>query len=156
MERRDLPTSLRDTPDVPYVILSVSPLAEDHVIVKAVFDSALWRIYEAESCEASLRILSTTPVAAIITNDCLPDGDWLRVLAYAHSQPCPPHVIVASRLADDQLWAKVLNHGGYDLLVKPFDPSEVRRIVSQVCAPAQPPERAQPGHAQAARATAAA
>jgi DNA-binding NtrC family response regulator len=43
----------------------------------------------------------------------------------------PPNLIVTSRLADDELWAEVLNLGGYDVLAQPFDPQEVYRIVFQ-------------------------
>ena len=42
----------------------------------------------------------------------------------------PPQLIVADRLADDALWAEVLNLGGYDLLMTPFEPEEVWRVVS--------------------------
>ena len=41
----------------------------------------------------------------------------------------PPMFIVTSRLADDALWAEVLNVGGYDLLLKPFRAEEVIRMV---------------------------
>jgi DNA-binding response OmpR family regulator len=37
---------------------------------------------------------------------------------------------VTSRLADDRLWAEVLNIGGYDVLAKPFVPAEVFRTIS--------------------------
>jgi DNA-binding response OmpR family regulator len=39
-------------------------------------------------------------------------------------------MVVASRLADERLWAEVLNLGGYDLLVKPFNSIEVIRSMS--------------------------
>ena len=39
-------------------------------------------------------------------------------------------LIVTDRLADERLWAEVLNLGGYDLLLKPFDPEEVLRVVN--------------------------
>ena len=37
----------------------------------------------------------------------------------------PPVVIVTSRIADDSLWAEVLNLGGYDVLAKPFREAEL-------------------------------
>jgi DNA-binding response OmpR family regulator len=40
-----------------------------------------------------------------------------------------PTLIVTSRLADDELWAEVLNLGAYDVLAQPFDPDEVYRVV---------------------------
>ena len=42
----------------------------------------------------------------------------------------PPMLIVTSRTADDRLWAEALNLGAYDVLAKPFDQSEVTRVVS--------------------------
>jgi FixJ family two-component response regulator len=40
------------------------------------------------------------------------------------------NVIVTSRLGDDHLWAEVLNLGGYDVLAKPLDGSELFRALS--------------------------
>jgi FixJ family two-component response regulator len=37
---------------------------------------------------------------------------------------------VTSRLADEYLWAEALNLGAYDVLAKPFDTSEVMRVVA--------------------------
>ena len=44
--------------------------------------------------------------------------------------PVSPQVIVADRLADEALWAEVLNLGCYDLLMTPFSSEEVLRVVS--------------------------
>jgi hypothetical protein len=38
-------------------------------------------------------------------------------------------LVVASRLADERLWAEVLNLGGHDVLAMPFDAHEVRRVM---------------------------
>ena len=42
--------------------------------------------------------------------------------------PDPPVLIVTSP-ADEYLWAEALNVGAYDVLVKPFDASEVVRVL---------------------------
>jgi len=42
----------------------------------------------------------------------------------------PPQLVVASRTADDRLWAEVLNIGGYDVLAQPFDSDEVSRVIA--------------------------
>jgi DNA-binding NtrC family response regulator len=39
-------------------------------------------------------------------------------------------LVVASRNADDALWAEVLNLGGFDLLQKPFNAEGVRHALS--------------------------
>jgi DNA-binding response OmpR family regulator len=65
----------------------------------------------------------------------------------------PPDLIVASRLADEYLWAEVLNLGGYDVLAKPFNAEEVRRVVGLACEHHQERQirRADAGNATAIR-----
>ena len=43
----------------------------------------------------------------------------------------PPNLIVTARLANDELWAEVLNLGGYNVLAQPFDQQEVYHVVFQ-------------------------
>ena len=42
----------------------------------------------------------------------------------------PPSLVVTSRLADERLWAEVLNLGAYDLLARPFNKNELTRTVA--------------------------
>jgi DNA-binding response OmpR family regulator len=42
-------------------------------------------------------------------------------------------LIVCSRLADERLWAEVLNLGGYDVLAIPFHAGEVEHTVNAAC-----------------------
>jgi len=42
----------------------------------------------------------------------------------------PPMLIVASRTADEYLWAEALNLGAYDVLSKPYRAAEVVRVLS--------------------------
>ena len=56
-------------------------------------------------------------------------GTWKDVLEYTNSLPNAPSFIVASRLADEHLWAEALNLGAWDVLAKPFDRTEVIRSV---------------------------
>ena len=58
------------------------------------------------------------------------DANWKDVLAELSNLPDAPLLIVASRLADESFWAEVLNLGAYDVLMKPFDATEVFRVVS--------------------------
>lgn len=126
-------TSSRGVQSAADVVLSISPLAEDHAVLRRILDADRRQVEVAGSCEEAFRLLSSCLVSAIITNDALPDGGWARILAHVQAQSRPPNLIVASRLADERLWAEVLNLGGYDLLMKPFVADEVRRVVSLAC-----------------------
>lgn len=44
------------------------------------------------------------------------------------SLSAPPNLIVSSRLADARLWVEVLNLGGFNVLVTPFETEEVLRV----------------------------
>ena len=57
-------------------------------------------------------------------------GTWKDVLQRVGSFEAPPLLIVASRTADEYLWAEALNLGAYDVLSKPYRWDEVVRVLS--------------------------
>jgi len=68
-------------------------------------------------------------IPVVICQHSLPDGDWKLLLAGLDRIDVRPSLIVSSRLADDRLWAEVLNLGAFDLLLgAPFEPEEVLRV----------------------------
>jgi hypothetical protein len=73
-------------------------------------------------------------IPVVICQDSLPDGDWKLLLAGFDRVEARPSLIVSSRLADDRLWAEVLNLGAFDLLLgAPFEPEEVLRVTESAC-----------------------
>jgi len=86
-------------------------------------------------CNEAHRMLETQPpVQVVVTDTALPDGDWRRVLAIVTQVSPNIEVIVCSRLGDHNLWIDVLEQGGYDVLVEPYQREEVRRIVEVAAA----------------------
>jgi len=115
---------------VPVSILAVSPAEEDHSLLAHVFSHSNWRFDRARTCAGALKALQSAGIAVVICAAELPDGTWKDLLARLAAASVPPRLIVASRLADDSLWAEVLDRGGYDVLSMPFEPAEVIRVVS--------------------------
>ena len=66
----------------------------------------------------------------MICDTNLPDGVWRDLLNQISQLVNAPNLIVTSRLADERLWAYVLNAGGYDLLLVPFNADEVVRVTT--------------------------
>src|SRR6266536_6407951 len=62
--------------------------------------------------------------------DCLTDGAWRDILQHTLQEKSLPVLIVTSQVANDSLWAEVLNLAGYDVLAQPFDREEVTRVVT--------------------------
>ncbi|MFB3779020.1 MAG: two-component system response regulator [Bryobacteraceae bacterium] len=106
-------------------ILTISASEEDHRSLARILGSAEWRTRHARTLSEGLVLLREESASVVICEDRLTDGDWRAALHLSAQIACPPSFIVASRLADERLWAEVLNAGGFDLLLKPFDKKEV-------------------------------
>jgi len=81
-------------------------------------------------CNEARRMLETEPAVQVVVTDArLHDGDWRRVCEIVERGRRRIEVVVCSCLGDPKLWLDVLEQGGYDVLVEPFEHEEVRRIV---------------------------
>jgi len=114
----------------PVTVLLVSPLPEDHASIQGILDGSNWLLRKVFTCRDALAHACDCYSAVVICERDLPDGNWKSLLSKFESLPLRPNLIVTSRLADDLLWAEVLNLGGYDVLAQPFDADEVFRVVS--------------------------
>lgn len=75
--------------------------------------------------------LRNASYSAVLCERSLTGGSWKDVLVELEDcNPSPP-LIVTSRHADNHLWAEVLNLGGYDVLMTPFEESEVIHLLIQ-------------------------
>jgi DNA-binding response OmpR family regulator len=109
-------------------LLTISPIQEDHRSLEKILDGDDWTIQGASSLREATTLLRERPSLIFCEKD-LPDGSWKDVFQEAGGLDHPPPLVVVSRHADEQLWAEVLNLGGYDVLLKPFDKSEVCRVM---------------------------
>jgi DNA-binding response OmpR family regulator len=107
--------------------IALLPSQEDRRCLKKIFRHAKWRLDVSECLHGARVLLSASHIGVVVTDCHLPDGGWKEVLHEVERRPTePPPVIVVSRLADERLWAEVLNLRGYDVLATPFRAEEVR------------------------------
>ena len=117
------------TPDNGICALLLGEFETDRSIVQNVFQRAGWRLIEAPDRARAIRCLRREPVHVVLA-DSNPGGwSWKEVLTDLRALVAPPQLVVASRTADDYLWAEVLNIGGYDVLARPLDADELERVV---------------------------
>ena len=132
------PPGIETKPSSNVVVLSVSPIEEDHVFLEDLMNhsewtlcpNSKWTIYRSCTLASALTILRETRIPIVVCECDLAPGTWQEMLAQLALLPNPPFLIVTSLLADEQLWAEALNIGAYDVLAKPFDRKEVIRIFS--------------------------
>lgn len=110
-------------------VLSISPFEEDHVCLENILSPCAWNVRGARTVREGLLFLRENPPPIAICEADLTVGGWMDALQALLPLPNPPAFIVASRLADHSLWIEVLKAGGYDVLAKPFQESDVTRVV---------------------------
>jgi two-component system response regulator AtoC len=127
-------------------VLIASPFHEDCEALRRIFDASgerHWRIRFARTCPEAWMALHQENVDVLLAECDFPDGlGWKHLLDEVQSMGGFQPVIVTSRLADDCLWAEVLNLGAYDLLMKPFDGEETVRVLAMAMRQAQNARRA--------------
>ncbi|HZT34118.1 MAG TPA: response regulator [Bryobacteraceae bacterium] len=111
-------------------VLSVSPTQEDHRALARLLCRDNWRVQPAQSVAAAVQLLRSHRIPVVVCNsDSIPEI-WKELLEQIRELAAPPSVIVASRLADEYLWAEALNLGAYDVLAKPLVAIEVTGILT--------------------------
>lgn len=108
----------------------VSPFEEDHLELPRILSDSQWQVSIAHSLPQAWLALHGARIDVILTETDFPDGlTWRDLLEEIENMHGTQPVIVTSAFADGRLWAEVLNLGAYDLLMKPFDVTEVLRVL---------------------------
>jgi DNA-binding NtrC family response regulator len=89
-----------------------------------------WKVAAAEDLPSAEAGVQGQGVPIVLCERESQVGTWKDVLERVGTFSVPPLVIVASRTADEYLWAEALNLGAYDVLSKPYHPAEVVRVLS--------------------------
>lgn len=110
-------------------ILVVSPDPEDQTALRRILHHSNWSISHCASAADAIHHVPSSVPAVILCERDLPDGNWKTVLSACENSPDSPLLLVTSKTADENLWAEVLNLGGYDVLMKPFELGEVTRVI---------------------------
>ena len=110
-------------------VLYASSTDDDHLSLQAIFGHSKWMLFRARDLGSTITLLREHEIAVLLCERDLLPGTWTDVLEHIQRLPNAPSLIVASRLADDRLWAEALNLGAWDVLAKPFDHIEVIRSV---------------------------
>ena len=123
---KKLPATQNRTENI--TLLAISPNEQDRQSLEHILDIDRWTVQGARTLEEASSMLRQEPSLVLCEKD-LPDGSWKDVFHEARCLENPPPIVVVSRQADERFWAEVLNLGCYDVLLKPFEYSEVRRVM---------------------------
>jgi DNA-binding NtrC family response regulator len=111
-------------------VLAIFDSHDERTALQTILVRTGYTVRHVSTVDEVAPVFSQGRVGIVFSENRLPDGrSWRDVLARLQELPHPPPLIVADRLADEALWAEVLNLGAYDLLSEPFDPTEVTRVI---------------------------
>lgn len=111
-------------------MLSVSGDRCDHDSLSEFLDNEVWQLDTATNCREAIKRLQTYRARVVLCEHTLADGTWKELYDWLKGAGKEVPMIVTSRLADEHMWAEVLNLGGFDVLQKPFRENEVIHTVT--------------------------
>jgi DNA-binding NtrC family response regulator len=118
-----------EKPHPPVVLLVLPPGERRNTLLRHLESLKLTAAAVDTFREVRERLNADPQVDIVITEVSLKDGNWCDVLSCVVSRGVEARVVVSSPVADERLWSEVLWRGVYDVLVEPYDPLEVRRIL---------------------------
>src|SRR5215831_9821541 len=91
------------------------------------------QIFEAGGVQEAQHSLAAHDFDVVITDQKMPDGEGLTVLASAHETDPTLPVILLTAVETIELAVDSMRKGAFDFLTKPFQPEVVRATVRRAC-----------------------
>ncbi len=91
------------------------------------------QIFEAGGVQEAQRSLAANDFDVVITDQKMPDGEGLVLLAAAHENDPTLPVILLTAVATIEFAVESMRSGAFDFLTKPFQPEAVRATVRRAC-----------------------
>ena len=108
-------------------------IVDDEVDLVTTYERLLhrkgYRVVSAGSCREGLLVLEREPLALVVTDLRLPDGDGLDIVRAARRTPTPTPSLVVTGFASEASRAASLAAGAAGYLTKPFAASNLVSLV---------------------------
>jgi DNA-binding NtrC family response regulator len=90
-------------------------------------------VFHAKGVEEARQAIGSSQFEAILTDQKMPDGEGLDVLAAAREADPNVAVIFLTALATLELAVESMRKGAFDFLAKPFTPEVLRAAIQRAC-----------------------
>lgn len=97
----------------------------DRRLLQHISVEAGWPLILANSIDDACRRLDADPIPVVFVDG---DMEWRTALDRFRVKQPPPSVVLASRVVDHYVFGEVVRHGGFDVISRPLEGGEVRRI----------------------------
>lgn len=110
-------------------VLAVLPDGSEGQAISQIAEREKWHVDIVSTCEVAVERLRMQRFTVILCDRDLPGFNWRDVVEILVANAPRSCVILTSPVNDDYLWQEVIQHGGYDVLTKPFQED---RVVSTI------------------------
>ncbi len=118
-----------ERPAADITLLAVTQDADGWRDLRDIADRSGWLLLWARSCETAVELIQRSAISLVICDRDLAGEDWRAIIRRIASLKPAVCVLLASPVCDEYLWKEVAQHGGFDVVAKPFDPDRVKRAV---------------------------
>jgi DNA-binding NtrC family response regulator len=101
-------------------LLLISPLESDRLMLAKVVPAREWHILHVHTCEEALAVMASILVPVVVCDEKAAGGHWKRAVKTVISSPHPAPTVLASDSHDWHLWVDLIEHGGFDVIGRPF------------------------------------
>ena len=109
-------------------VLLLSQNETNRANLRAAFRASGWNVRECEAISRLPNAIGDHWEGVVVADYGLPDGTWRNARLLVRALSPSSEIVVASCIADERMWAEVLNLGGFDLLPEPAEEAELLRI----------------------------
>ena len=106
-------------------ILALTCCDRQRSALKVIASKSRWRLYFARDSREAERHLQEEPIGIILCDRDLPGMDWRDQIGSLLRSTPRSCIILVSGVNDEYLWEEVIRNGGYDVLPKPLQETQV-------------------------------
>jgi DNA-binding NtrC family response regulator len=108
--------------------LLLSHNARNRANIRSALTACGWHVRECDAISRLPNVIGDSWEGVVVADYGLPDGTWRNALLLIRTLSPASEVVVASHIADERMWAEVLNLGAFDLLPAPAEQRELLRV----------------------------
>jgi DNA-binding NtrC family response regulator len=121
----DLPSTTEERPRILALAMSI----DDRVLLSWLGKENNWELRFTQSPREAFALALDSHFAVILCDRNQPGYPWREVLSRLAVYSPRSCVLLVSPVRDDDLWQSVLQHGGYDVLIRPLRESAALQTI---------------------------
>ncbi len=99
-------------------------------LYRDLLEGAGYNVVVCSSGDEAVRLLESQPFDLVLSDVVMPGRSGIDVLRFAKALPSPPEVVMVTGYASLDSAIESLKNGARDYLVKPFNPEELKHLIS--------------------------